>query len=244
MNLNSIKIIVLVFSTIISFNYSGFSQGKATKKDKTTTTTTPTSNMALKTEADKVSYSLGVSVASNLKKNGVDTVNADAFAAAIKDVYSSSSLKISEDSAKLILDTYFKSLQEKLNEQSKMEAHKFFDDNKKREGVVQLTSGLQYMIVKQGNGPMPSSNDTVTVHYTGKLVDGSVFDSSVERNEPATFPVNMVIAGWTEALQLMPVGSKWNLYIPSELGYGERGAGGVIPPNATLIFEVELLSIN
>lgn len=238
MNFNRIKIIVLSI-TIMSFNYSSFAQGKATKKDKTTDT-----DMVLKTEADKVSYSLGITVGANLKKNGVDTVNADALAAAIKDIYSSSTLKISEDSAKIVLDTYFKNLQEKLGEKSKNEAHKFFDDNKKREGVVQLASGLQYMVVKQGSGPKPTASDTVTVHYTGKLVDGSVFDSSVERNEPATFPVNMVIPGWTEALQLMSVGSKWNLYIPSDLGYGERGAGGVIPPNATLVFEVELLSIN
>lgn len=209
---------------------------KSKKKEKTTET-------VLKTEIDKVSYSLGVSIGSNLKRNGVDSLNAEAMAAALRDVYTSAGLKISEDSAKIVLDNYFMKLRDMQDQKSKTESKKFLEDNKKKEGVVELPSGLQYKVLKQGTGPKPVPSDTVTVHYTGKLVDGSVFDSSVERNEPATFPVSMVIPGWTEALQLMPVGSKWTLFIPSSLGYGEQGAGGIIPPNATLIFDVELLSI-
>jgi FKBP-type peptidyl-prolyl cis-trans isomerase FklB len=197
----------------------------------------------LKTENDKVSYSLGVMMGNNLKKSGVDTINEVALAAAISDVYSSGELKVSEDSAKQILDAYFEKLREQKKQKSQDEAKSFLEENKKKEGVMVLPSGLQYQIVKEGNGPKPALNDQVTVHYTGKLLNGTVFDSSVERNEPATFPVSGVIPGWTEALQLMPVGSKWNLFIPSELAYGERGAGGSIPPNSTLIFEVELLAI-
>jgi FKBP-type peptidyl-prolyl cis-trans isomerase FklB len=121
---------------------------------------------------------------------------------------------------------------------------KFLDENKKKPGVVTLPSGLQYIVIKEGTGAKPVLTDKVTTHYHGTLIDGTVFDSSVERGEPASFPVNGVIKGWTEALQMMPVGSKWKLFVPPALGYGERGAGGVIGPNATLIFEVELISIN
>ena len=124
------------------------------------------------------------------------------------------------------------------------EGQKFLEENGKREGVVTLPSGLQYEVLQEGSGATPDGNSRVTVHYEGRLIDGKVFDSSYKRNSPATFGVRQVISGWTEALQLMPVGSKWTLYIPSELGYGARGAGGSIPPNAALIFDVELLGIS
>ncbi len=212
----------------------------AQKKGKTSATSAP----VLKTEMDRVSYSLGVTVGANLKMNGVDSLNPDLLAAAIKDIYSSNKPQISQDSAKGVLDNYFMKLKASQDQKNKGASAKFFAENKTKPGVTELPSGLQYQIVKQGIGAKPTANDTVTVHYTGKLLDGTVFDSSVERNEPATFPVSMVIPGWTEALQLMNVGSKWVLYIPSSLGYGEHGAGGVIPPNATLVFEVELLSIS
>ena len=120
----------------------------------------------------------------------------------------------------------------------------FLEQNKQREGVKTTPSGLQYEVLTEGTGPKPKATDNVKCHYHGTLIDGTVFDSSVQRGQPATFPLNMVIKGWTEALQLMPVGSKWTLFIPSSLGYGSRGAGGSIPPNATLIFDVELISIN
>lgn len=198
----------------------------------------------LSTENDKVSYSLGVVMGNNLKKSGVDTINGVALAAAITDIFASSDLKVSEDSAKQILDAYFGKLREHKSNESIQEGKTFLEENKKKEGIVELPSGLQYQIIKQGDGPKPTASNEVTVHYTGKLVNGKVFDSSVERNQPASFPVSGVIPGWTEALQLMSVGSKWNLFIPSNLGYGERGAGDVIPANATLLFEVELLSID
>ena len=143
------------------------------------------------------------------------------------------------------------SLQDKLREmlgqkasQQMEEGQKFLDDNGQREGVVTLPSGLQYEILQEGTGPKPDGNSRVTVHYEGRLIDDKVFDSSYKRNAPATFGVRQVISGWTEALQLMPTGSKWRLFIPSELGYGARGAGGSIPPNAALIFDVELLEIS
>lgn len=198
----------------------------------------------LTSENDKVSYSLGVMMGKNLKNSGVDTINGVALAAAISDIYAAADLQVSEDSAKVILDTYFNKLREQKTQKSVEEGKKFLEENKKKSGIVELPSGLQYQIIKEGTGPKPTINDKVTVHYTGKLVDGKVFDSSVERNQPASFPVGGVIPGWTEALQLMPVGSKWNVFIPSDLGYGPQGAGGAIPPNATLIFEVELLSID
>jgi FKBP-type peptidyl-prolyl cis-trans isomerase FklB len=143
------------------------------------------------------------------------------------------------------------SLQEKLREmlgqkasQQMEQGQKFLDENGQREGVVRLPSGLQYEVLQEGTGPKPEGGSRVTVHYEGRLTDGKIFDSSYERNQPTTFGVRQVIAGWTEALQLMPVGSKWRLFIPSELGYGSRGAGGSIPPNAVLIFDVELLGIS
>ena len=143
------------------------------------------------------------------------------------------------------------SLQDKLREmlgqkasQHMEEGQKFLEENGQREGVITLPSGLQYEVLQEGAGPKPDGNSRVTVHYEGRLIDGKVFDSSYKRNSPATFGVRQVISGWTEALQLMPEGSKWRLFIPSELGYGARGAGGSIPPNAALIFDVELLSIS
>jgi FKBP-type peptidyl-prolyl cis-trans isomerase FklB len=231
---SSFLVVAIVFATVSS---SSFAQSKASKKNKP-------AELLLKTETDNISYSLGVTVGTNLKMNGVDSINADVLAAAIKDIYSSTKLKIDEDSAKWILDNYFVKLKEMQDKKSIGESQKFLGENKTKPGVIQLPSGLQYKVLNQGVGSKPTAQDTVTVHYVGQLTTGTIFDSSVERNEPATFPVSMVIPGWTEALQLMPVGSKWVLYIPSNLGYGERGAGGVIPPNSTLIFEVELLSIN
>jgi len=133
---------------------------------------------------------------------------------------------------------------ERKNAGAKKAGEDFLAQNKSKTGVTTTTSGLQYKVLKAGTGKMPSASSQVTVHYTGKLIDGTVFDSSVERNEPATFPVNGVIQGWVEALQLMKEGDKWELYIPSQLGYGERGAGQQIPPFSTLIFEVELIKVN
>ena len=189
-------------------------------------------------ELDKVSYSLGLSIASNLISSGVTTINAEAFIDGLNVVFSGKMPEIMPDEANNILQDYFDKLQQAKGKEAKAEGEKFLAENKKKEGVVALPSGLQYKILTAGNGPKPKASDTVKCHY-----EGTVFDSSIRRNEPAEFPVSGVIAGWVEALQLMPVGSKWQLYIPSELAYGTHGAGQSIGPNQTLIFDVELLAI-
>ena len=194
-------------------------------------------------ELDKVSYSLGLSIASNLISSGVTTINAEAFIDGLNVVFSGKMPEIMPDEANNILQDYFDKLQQAKGTEAKDEGEKFLAENKKKEGVVALPSGLQYKILTAGNGPKPKASDTVKCHYEGRLINGTVFDSSIRRNEPAEFPVSGVIAGWVEALQLMPVGSKWQLYIPSELAYGTHGAGQSIGPNQTLIFDVELLAI-
>ena len=194
-------------------------------------------------ELDKVSYSLGLSIASNLISSGVTTINAEAFIDGLNVVFSGKMPEIMPDEANNILQDYFDKLQQAKGKEAKAEGEKFLGENKKKEGVVALPSGLQYKILTAGNGPKPKASDTVKCHYEGRLINGTVFDSSIRRNEPAEFPVSGVIAGWVEALQLMPVGSKWQLYIPSELAYGTHGAGQSIGPNQTLIFDVELLAI-
>jgi FKBP-type peptidyl-prolyl cis-trans isomerase FklB len=201
-------------------------------------------NAELTTQIDSVSYSLGISVANNLKNSGFESIETDAMASAFNDVFSDKEVRITEDEANLLIQDYFLELSEKKSQEATAEGSSFLIENAKKEGVITTSSGLQYEIITNGTGATPSESDKVTVHYHGTLLDGTVFDSSVDRGQPATFPVNGVIPGWVEALQLMNVGSKYKLYIPSDLAYGERGAGGAIGPNATLIFEVELLSIN
>ena len=196
------------------------------------------------TELDSVSYSLGVNIGENIKKQFED-INLDNFEAGIKDVLEKDvEAKISDNQAQAIIQSYFSKKQQKQSESVIEEGINFLRENGKREGVTTLASGLQYEIINDGIGPKPTIEDNVTTHYHGTLIDGTVFDSSVDRGEPASFPVGGVIKGWTEALQLMAVGSKWKLYVPYDLAYGERGAGPQIGPYSTLIFEVELISIN
>ena len=192
---------------------------------------------------NELSYSLGVSVGMNLKEQGFNLESIEDFSKAITDVLTEQNLAIAPDKVNQIVGEYFQQLQAKRFEEKIAEGRAYLAENAKKEGVVTLESGLQYEILTEGNGEKPAESDTVTVHYTGTLTNGQVFDSSVQRGEPATFPVNGVIRGWVEALQLMPVGSKWKLTIPSDLAYGERGAGQLITPHTTLVFEVELLSI-
>jgi FKBP-type peptidyl-prolyl cis-trans isomerase FklB len=201
-------------------------------------------NAELTTQIDSVSYSLGISVANNLKNSGFESIETDAMSSAFNDVFSGKEERITEEDANLLIQEYFLVLSEKKSQEASAEGSSFLVENAKKEGVITTSSGLQYEIITNGTGATPNETDQVTVHYHGTLIDGTVFDSSVDRGQPATFPVNGVIPGWVEALQLMNVGSKYKLYIPSDLAYGERGAGGSIGPNATLIFEVELLSIN
>lgn len=192
---------------------------------------------------NELSYSLGVSVGLNLKEQGFSLDSVEDFAQALNDVLSGNDLAIPQEKVNAVVNEYFTELQKKRFEEKVAEGNKFLEENKKKDGVVTLESGLQYEVITEGDGAKPLATDMVTVHYTGTLTDGTVFDSSVQRGEPATFPVNGVIPGWVEALQLMPVGSKWKLAIPYNLAYGERGAGQLIGPYSTLVFEVELLSI-
>ncbi len=237
-----IKTAIIALLALTMVSVPAFAQKAKKKKKKKKNQTEYVLNM--ENDTVKVSYSLGVNIASNLKKQGLDTIDAEAFKQALIDVYSGDSVKISEQEANQYLQNYFTNLQEIKSEKMKEESQKFLEKNAEREGVKVTPSGLQYEVVKMGEGDKPSATDQVTVHYKGMLIDGSVFDSSYDRGQPATFGLNQVIPGWTEGLQLMPVGSKFIFYIPYELGYGERGAGQNIPPYATLIFEVELLKIN
>lgn len=198
----------------------------------------------LNNEIDSVSYSLGVNIGENIKTQFPD-IDLKNFEAAIKDVLDDNKKpSISGADAQKTIQEYFTKQQAKASESVVEEGKKFLAENSKKENVVTLESGLQYEVIKTGEGAKPTLNDQVTTHYHGTLIDGTVFDSSVERGEPASFPVSGVIKGWTEALQLMNVGSKWRLLVPYDLAYGERGAGPKIGPFTTLIFEVELISIN
>lgn len=199
---------------------------------------------------DKVSYALGLGIGRQLAQMGASELNIDDFAAAIKDVIAGNELKVSNREAQTIVQDYFRKQEEKLNAEraekgkvAKAEGEKYLAENAKKEGVVTLPSGLQYMVLKEGNGKKPKDTDQVKCHYEGFLIDGTVFDSSIQRGEPAVFPLNQVIAGWTEGLQLMQEGAKYRFFIPYILGYGEGGAGASIPPYAALIFDVELLEV-
>jgi FKBP-type peptidyl-prolyl cis-trans isomerase FklB len=196
------------------------------------------------TEMEKVSYSLGVNVATGVKAQGIESLDINAISKAINDVFEGNDLDISEEESMQVLQEYFGKIAAEKQAKSSEVGIAFLAENAAKEGVTTTESGLQYEILSSGDGAKPNATDQVTVHYHGMLTDGTVFDSSVDRGEPATFPVNGVIPGWVEALQLMSVGDKWKLTIPSELAYGDRGAGGLIGPGATLVFEVELLGIN
>lgn len=192
---------------------------------------------------DKISYALGISMASNLKSTGINNLNLSEFQKGFADIIEGRKPSMEIDEAQMLLGQYFNKLQQEADARNKEIGEKFLAENKKREGIITTASGLQYEILTAGNGPKPKATDTVKCHYEGRLIDGTVFDSSFRRGEPATFGVGQVIAGWVEALQLMPVGSKWRLYIPSDLAYGAHGAGDIIGPNAALIFDVEVLQI-
>jgi len=195
------------------------------------------------TEMDKFSYSLGMDIGNNILQAKFDSLAIEQLTKGLADVLNKKETAISRDEASMIIQTYMAKMQAEKSAKTVEAGNKFLTENGKRSGVTTLPSGLQYEVITAGTGDKPTLTSQVTTHYTGTLIDGTIFDSSVQRGEPATFPVNGVIAGWTEALQLMPVGSKWKLFIPSNLAYGERGAGGAIGPNETLIFEIELISM-
>jgi len=204
---------------------------------------------AFKTPKEKLSYSIGVDIGNTLKRQQIEADPA-AVGQGIKDVLLGAKLQLSEQEIKETMMSFQKEMVAKQAERmkqagdkNKKEGEEFLAANKKKEGVITLPDGLQYKVMKEGTGKTPKATDTVTVHYRGTLIDGTEFDSSLKRGEPASFQVNQVIAGWTEALQKMKVGSKWQLFIPANLAYGERGAGNSIGPNAALIFDVELISV-
>ncbi len=203
----------------------------------------------LKDQKEKVSYSIGLDIGRNLKNQKIE-VDPKVLAQGIKDAIEVKKPLLTDDEIGQVMsqfqqEHYAEQEKEKavISEKTKSEGQKFLEENKKNKDVVTLPSGLQYKVLKSGSGESPKETDKVKTNYIGKLIDGTEFDNSIKRGEPAEFPVNGVIKGWTEALQKMKVGDKWILYVPPELAYGEQGAGNVIPPNATLIFEVELLSI-
>jgi len=199
---------------------------------------------------DKVSYALGLGIGRQLSDMGAQELNIDDFAQAIKDVIAGRELAIDNREAQQIVQDFFQAQEKKQraanaakHQALKAEGEKYLAENAKKEGVITLPSGLQYQVLREGNGKKPKATDSVRCHYEGMLIDGTLFDSSIQRGEPATFPLNAVIAGWTEGLQLMQEGAKFRFFIPYQLGYGERGAGGSIPPFAALVFDVELLEV-
>ncbi len=200
----------------------------------------------IKTDADKVSYGIGLQLAQQVKSQSFPDFSLDALIIGLSDVFENKPMRFSEDEMQSAFSAINQQVQEAAASaagDNKAAGAIYLAENAKKEGVITTESGLQYEIITEGTGPKPSQNDTVVTHYHGSLIDGSVFDSSVDRGEPAQFPVNGVIQGWIEALQLMPVGSKWRLSIPSDLAYGDQGSAPVIGPGATLIFEIELLEI-
>jgi FKBP-type peptidyl-prolyl cis-trans isomerase FklB len=201
--------------------------------------------VVLENEHQRASYGIGVIMASNLKGQGGDSLDVEVLSQAIKDFYEKKELKMSQQECMPVVQQYMQEANAKKSELIIQENQAFLESNKTAEGVNVTASGLQYKVIKSGSGKSPSATDNVTVHYIGTTIDGNEFDSSVRRGQPATFGLNQVIRGWTEGLQLMKEGDKFMFYIPQELGYGERGgAGGQIPPFATLIFEVELIKVN
>ncbi|HUS01025.1 MAG TPA: FKBP-type peptidyl-prolyl cis-trans isomerase [Chitinophagaceae bacterium] len=235
------KILIVICTGLITFAQA---QVKKTTTAKTTkSSTTKTSTPVFKNSVDSFSYAIGLEGASYYKSQGITNVNSTLIKKAFDDVYGKKTLLLTPEQSTVIIQTKLMEYMKNKNSAAKEEGKKFLADNKKRAGVVELPNGLQYEIIKQGTGEKPKATDTIKAHYAGTLINGQEFDNSYKRGQPIVIPVGGVIQGWVQALQMMPVGSKWKLYIPSDLGYGERGAGGAIPGGAALIFEIELLEI-
>ena len=192
---------------------------------------------------EKLSYALGMVIGHNLKNMSVNKINAADFAAAVSDVLAGNTTKIDDAEAQQIVNTFLQKQQEEMGKAVREDGERFLAENAKKEGVTVLPSGLQYTVIKEGNGAKPLATDRVKCHYEGTLPNGTIFDSSYKRGEPAVFPLNGVIAGWTEGVQLMNEGAKYRFFIPYHLAYGERGAGQAIPPYAALVFDVELIEV-
>src|ERR1022692_2199489 len=248
---------ILMLGNTVAQQTTPASTAKPATAAKSTTTAKPHTATAakipqiltLKTQKDKVSYAIGMNIGQGMKKDSLD-VDPDILARGVKDAMTGAKPLMAEEEARAAMNQLRTEMTEKKKAEAqhagpanKQAGQQFLAANKTKEGVVTLPSGLQYKIIKQGDGPKPTASDTVVTNYRGTLIDGTEFDSSYKSGQPVTFPVGQVIKGWTEALQLMPVGSKWQLFIPSDLAYGERSPGGEIGPNSTLIFDIELLSI-
>jgi FKBP-type peptidyl-prolyl cis-trans isomerase len=231
------KKIVFILSMMITLAHA------QTKKPVPKATVSPTATTKSMSATDSLSYAIGVQVASYYKAQGVEKINNVYLDKAFNDVFNNQSLTITEENANMKIQQKLQEFMTKKISVAKEAGTKFLEENKKRPGVITLPRGLQYEIITKGTGPIPKATDTVKAHYTGTLLDGTEFDNSYKRGEALTIPVSSVIKGWVEALQLMPVGSKWKLFVPSDLAYGDRGAGGAIPGGSALIFEIELLSI-
>ena len=231
------KKILFILPVMISLSYA------QTKKPVPKTNATPAKAATPMTSTDSLSYSIGVQVASYYKMQGLENINTEYLKKAFNDVLNNKPLTITEEECNMKIQQKLQEFMSKKTSVAKEAGEKFLEENKKRPGVVTLPSGLQYEVLTKGTGAIPKATDTVTAHYIGALIDGTEFDNSYKRGEALTIPVSGVIHGWVEALQLMPVGSKWKLFIPSDLAYGDRGAGGAIPGGSALVFEIELLSI-
>jgi len=228
------KIIVFVLATVISV--IAIAQ---VKKKPTSAATEP----ALKTTTDSISYALGLNFANFCKQQGIETLNAPLVSKAINDALKNNKLQLNEQQANNTIIGYIQKVKSEKSAESKKAGDVFLAANKIKPGVVTLPSGLQYSVLKEGSGPKPAATDKVKCNYEGRLIDGTVFDSSEKQGQAIEFAVNGVIAGWTEALQLMPTGSKWRLFVPSNLAYGDQQPGPIIKPGSTLVFDVELLEI-
>lgn len=222
----SLSVLILIMMITVAVN--------GQKKSKT---------ISINTAADSLSYSFGLLIGNNMNTQKVEGINQELFLQGFNHGYSDTNYLLTTEQANQFVQDYFNKMVKNEAEANLQESAAFLEANKSQEGVVTLPSGLQYKVLEAGEGPSPKADDQVKVHYTGTLIDGTIFDSSIERGEPIVFGVNQVIPGWTEALQLMSPGSRWMLYIPPDLAYGENGAGGVIGPNQALIFEVQLIEI-
>ncbi len=246
----TMRLIIVCLTVLVSMPL--FSQSKKELIAEVNTLKSQIAELQKPKEADtsdvhkKASYGLGVIIATNLKMQGGDSLDIETLNIALRDTYQGKTLKMDAQKSSMVVQQYMQQMMARKAAEAQQEGKSFLEKNKQTEGVKVTASGLQYKVLSAGTGTgkAPAATDNVTVHYTGKLVDGTVFDSSIQRGKPETFGVSQVIPGWTEGLQLMHEGDKWMLFIPSELAYGEQGAGGQIPPHATLIFEVELIKVN
>lgn len=241
------KHLILIVGMSVTALAAGAQGKKAVKSGKpgSTVKKTETPGGGLQSNLDSFSYALGMNIANNLKAQGVDNISGAAMQKAMEDVFQKKQVSLTDEQANKLIQGAFQGNASKKVNIEKAKCAQYLEGNKKRAGVIALPSGLQYEVLKKGDesSPMPRLQDTVVAHYAGTLIDGKEFDNSYKRGEPLTIPVGGVIRGWTEALQLMHIGDKWRVYIPSELGYGDRGAGADIPGGAALVFEMELLEI-